>query len=136
MAANLKNLLAFASRLLFVSLFLPEGIGKISGFGGIVGYIGSAGLPFPALGAGIAIAVEVGGSLALVAGLKTRWVAAIMAIFTVATAVFFHKFWAAPVDEAVIEHIMFFKDLSIAGGLLMLLAFGAGQRSLDARFNH
>lgn len=135
MGANLQNLLALASRLLFISLFLPEGIGKISGFSGIVDYIASAGLPFPTMGAAIAIAVEVGGSLALLAGLQTRWAAASMAIFTFAAAVFFHKFWAAPVDDAMVEHIMFFKDLSIAGGLLLLVAFGAGQWSLDARLN-
>jgi len=135
MGANLQNSLALASRLLFVSLFLPEGIGKISGFSGIVDYIASAGLPFPAMGAVIAIAVEVGGSLALLAGLQTRWVASTMAIFTFAAAIFFHKFWAVPMDEAMVEHIMFFKDLSIAGGLLLLVAFGAGQWSLDARLN-
>ena len=135
MGANLQNSLALASRILFVSLFLPEGIGKISGFGGIVDYIASAGLPFPAMGAVIAITVEVGGSLLLLAGLQTRWAAASMAIFTFAAAVFFHKFWAVPVEDSMVEHIMFFKDLSIAGGLLLLVAFGAGQWSLDARLN-
>lgn len=54
-----------------------------------------------------------------------------MAIFTVAAAVFFHKFWAVSGDEAMVEHIMFFKDLSIAGGLALLVAFGAGGWSMD-----
>jgi putative oxidoreductase len=136
MGNNLQNALALAGRLLFVTLFLPEGIGKIGGFGGTVEYISSAGLPFPLLGACIAIGVEVGGSLALLAGLKARLAAAVMAIFTVAAAVFFHKFWAVSGDEAMVEHIMFFKDLSIAGGLGLLVAFGAGGWSMDSRLNH
>lgn len=135
MGNNLQNALALAARVFFVALFLPEGIGKISGFGGIVEYISSAGLPFPALGACIAVAVEVGGSLALLAGFKTRPAAAVMAIFTVAAAVFFHKFWAVSGDDAVVEHIMFFKDLSIAGGLGLLVAFGAGGWSMDSKLN-
>jgi putative oxidoreductase len=132
MGNNLQNALTLTGRLLFVALFLPEGIGKIGGFGGTVEYISSAGLPFPLLGACIAIAVEVGGSLALLVGLKARLAAAVMAIFTVAAAVFFHKFWAVSGDEAMVEHIMFFKDLSIAGGLGLMVAFGAGGWSVDS----
>ena len=59
-----------------------------------------------------------------------------MAIFTVAAAVFFHKFWAVPSNEAAVEHIMFFKNLSIAGGLGLLVAFGAGEWSMDSKLNH
>lgn len=128
-----QNALALTGRWLFVALFLPEGIAKISEFGGIVAYIRSAGLPFPALGACIAIAVEVVGSLALLVGFKTRIAAAVMALFTVAAAAFFHKFWAVSGDEAMVEHIMFFKDLSIAGGLALLVAFGAGGWSIDSK---
>ena len=136
MGNNLQSALALAGRLLFVALFLPEGIGKINDFGGIAEYISSAGLPFPSLGAGIAIAVEVGGSLALLAGFQTRLAAAAMAIFTIAAAGFFHKFWALSGNDAVVEHIMFFKDLAIAGGLCLLVAFGAGEWSMDSKLNH
>jgi putative oxidoreductase len=66
--ANLQNTLALASRVLFAVLLLPKGIVKIFGFDVIVGYIHSAGLPFAAPGACIAMVVEVAGSLALLAG--------------------------------------------------------------------
>ncbi len=133
MLTNLQAPLALAARILIVLLFLPEGISKIGSFSGVVGYIKAAGLPFPALGAVIAIAVEAGGSLALLLGLQTRWVALVMAMFCVATAIFFHNFWASPEDQAMVQHIMFFKNMAIAGGLLMLTAFGAGAWSVDAR---
>jgi putative oxidoreductase len=133
--SNYQSLLALAARLLMALLFLPEGIGKIDGFAGIVTYISAAGLPLPELGAVIAIVLEAGGSLALLAGYQTRWVALVLALFALATGFFFHKFWAVPADQVMDQHIMFFKNLAIAGGLFMLTAFGAGAWSVDTRRN-
>jgi len=128
-----QNNLALAARILMSVLFLVAGFGKITGFAGTAGYIASKGLPLPQLGVVIAIVVEVGGALALLAGFQTRAVALVMAVFTVATGVFFHNFWALPAEMAGVNQIMFMKNLSIAGGLLMLSAFGAGALSLDAK---
>lgn len=125
--------LALAARILMSVLFLIAGIGKISGFAGTAGYIASKGLPLPQLGVVIAIVVEVGGALALLAGFQTRWVALLMAVFTVITGLIFHNFWALPAEQVGLNQIMFMKNLSIAGGLLMMSAFGAGALSLDAR---
>ena len=52
MFTSLQNPLALASRLLLAALFLPAGIGKITGFAGTVGYISSVGLPMPTVAAG------------------------------------------------------------------------------------
>lgn len=133
MLKQFQNPLALAARILIALLFLPEGISKISGFSGTAGYIALAGLPLPELGAALAIVVEVGGSLALLVGFQARWVALLMALFTVATGLFFHKFWAAPTDQAMLQHIMFFKNMAIAGGLLLVVGFGAGSWSFDAK---
>jgi putative oxidoreductase len=133
MLTHFQSPLALAARILMALLFLPEGINKFAGFSGTARYIQAAGLPWPELGAVQAIVLEVGGSLALLAGFQTRRVALGLAVFTVATGFFFHKFWAVPVDQAGLQHIMFFKNMAIAGGLCMLAAFGAGAWSLDAR---
>jgi putative oxidoreductase len=125
--------LAFVARILLALLFLTAGFGKIGGFAGTAGYIASKGLPLPELGAAIAVVVEFGGALALIAGFQTRIVALVMAVFTVATGVIFHNYWAMPADQVMVNQIMFMKNLSIAGGLLMLTAFGAGALSLDAK---
>ena len=113
-------------RLLIATLFIPAGFGKLMGFAGTVGYITKAGLPLPEVAAAIAIVIELGFGIALLLGFKTRWVALVMAIFTVATALFFHKFWA----DAT-QNIQFFKNMAIAGGLLSFAAFGAGRFSID-----
>jgi len=133
MFSNLQNPLSLIARLMMVLLFLPAGIGKIGGFAGTVGYIASVGLPFATLGAVIAIVVEVAGSLALLAGFQTRLAAFILAVFALVSGLFFHQFWAAAPDQAMLQQIMFFKNVAITGGLLMLSAFGAGGWSLDAR---
>jgi len=131
--STLPSALALAARVLFVAMFLPAGFGKITGFSGTVGYIASVGLPLPAAGAAIAVIVEVLGSMALLAGYRTRLVALGLAAFTLVASVFFHAYWAAPADQAFVQQLMFFKNIAIAGGLLALAANGAGRWSLDAR---
>ena len=133
MSKSIQNSLTLASRLLFVVFFLPAGIGKLSGFGGTVGSIASAGLPLPTLGAILALSVEILGSLALLAGFGTRLAALILAAFTLAASVFFHAYWAVPADQAFVTQLLFFKNIAVVGGLLALAASGAGAWSLDAR---
>ncbi len=133
MSNSLQNPLSFLGRLLIATLFVPAGFGKLMGFTGTVGYIASAGLPLPQVAAAIAIVVELGLGLCLLAGFKTRWAALILALFTVATGLFFHHYWAMPADQVMNMKIHFYKNLAIAGGLLSYAVWGAGGWSLDAR---
>lgn len=136
MSKTLQNSLALASRLLFVALFLPAGIGKLTGFSATVGYISSVGLPLPAVGAALALVVEILGSVALLAGFGTRLAALILAAFTLVASFFFHAYWTVPADQAFVTQLLFFKNIAVAGGLLALAANGAGAWSLDARREH
>jgi putative oxidoreductase len=128
-----QNYLTLAGRLLLALLFLPAGLMKIGGFAGTVGYIGSMGLPLPTLGAILAIIVEVGGGLALLAGFGTRLAAVALALFTLVATVVFHAYWAVPADQAMVQQLMFFKNFAVVGGLLVLAAYGAGALSVDAK---
>lgn len=124
---------SLVGRLLLALLFVPAGITKISGFEGTAGYIASVGLPLPQLGAILAIVVEIGAGLALALGWRTRWVALILAVFTVVATFLFHNFWAMPADKAFLQQLMFFKNIAVVGGLFVVAAFGAGRLSLDAK---
>jgi putative oxidoreductase len=79
------------------------------------------------MGLAIAIAVEIVGGLALILGYRTRIVAAILAVFSLATAVFFHAQFG---DQNQLIH--FLKNVTLAGGFLQIVAFGGGRFSLDA----
>ena len=133
MFAKLQNPLSLVGRLLLALLFLPAGISKISGFAGTAGYIASKGLPLPEVGAAIAILVEVLGGLALIAGFGTRVAALVLAVFTLAASVFFHNYWGVPAEQAFVQQLMFFKNIAVVGGLLVLAAHGAGAWSVDAK---
>jgi len=128
-----QDTLALIGRILIAYLFIPAGIGKLMGFGGTVGYITSAGLPLPEVAAAVAIVIELGLGIALLLGFKTRWTAIVMAIFTVVTALFFHKYWAVPDAMKMMQQINFNKNMAIAGGLLAFAAFGPGRFSIDKR---
>ncbi|MGV7208385.1 DoxX family protein [Oxalobacteraceae bacterium A2-2] len=115
-------------RVLLATVFVFSGIGKILAPAGTLGYIESAGLPFASLALAVAIAVEVGGGALLALGVQTRAVAAVLAAFSVVTALAFHHNIA---DQNQLIHLL--KNLSMAGGLLQVVAFGAGAWSFDNR---
>lgn len=48
-------------------------------------------------------------------------------------ALIFHAFRAAPAAQAQMEWIQFMKNLCIMGGMLYVMAFGAGPLSVDNR---
>ena len=130
---TLQNPLALAGRFLLALLFLPAGIGKLTGFAGTVGYISAVGLPMPQVAAVLALTVEILGGLALIAGFGTRWAALVLALFTLVASFFFHAFWSAPADQQFMQQLLFFKNIAVTGGLLTLAAWGAGAWSVDAR---
>lgn len=125
---NSLRFLPALGRLLIAILFVVAGYGKLTGFEGTVGYAASAGMPLPQVSIVLAILIELGGGILLLVGYQTRWVAAIMAIFTVVTALVFHRDFSNPDMQ-----IHFMKNLAIAGGLLQLVYFGAGPLSVDNR---
>ena len=133
MSNALQNPVSLVGRILLAALFLPAGIGKLTGFAGTVGYITSVGLPLPQVAAAIALVVEIVGGIALITGFGTRFAALALAVFTVVASAFFHNYWAVPAEQQMIQQLMFFKNIAVVGGLLTLAAWGAGSWSLDAR---
>ena len=120
--------LPFTGRLLIGLPFAFSGLGKLMAAGTTRQMIAAAGLPAPLLALAVSIAVELGGGLALMLGYRARAVAAALAVFSLVTAVTFHSNFA---DQNQMIH--FLKNVMMAGGLLQIVAFGAGAISLDNR---
>ena len=125
---NSTSYLAFAGRLLIGVPFAMSGLSKLTAYGATTAMIGAVGLPVPPLAYAVAVAVELGGGLLLIAGFQTRIVAIALALFSLATALSFHSNFA---DQNQMIH--FLKNVMMAGGLLQVVAFGAGSFSLDSR---
>ena len=121
------------ARLLLALIFVTAGFSKFGDLGGTAGYIASKGLPLPQVLAFMTAALEVIGGIALVIGFQARWAALALALFTLLATVLFHNFWAMPAAQQFVEQLMFMKNLSIVGGLLMVVSLGAGPASVDAR---
>lgn len=128
-----NDALALVGRALLAWLFIPAGWGKVMGFAGAVGYANSVGMPLPEVGVAVALVIELVGGIMLLIGFRTRCAAAALAFFTLVAAVMFHAYWAMSADQAMMQQIMFNKNLAIAGGLLAFVAFGAGAWSMDAK---
>jgi putative oxidoreductase len=111
-------------RILLAVIFVMAGIGKIKDPAGTIGYMQSVGLPAILLWP--TIALELLGGIAIIFGYKTRLAAFALAVFSIVAAVIFHRNFA---DQT--QMIMFLKDVSITGGLLLLASSGATACSMD-----
>ena len=120
------NLFELLGRILITLMFLQSGIGKIGSYGSTAQYMQSHGVPGVLLP--LVIALEVAGSLAIILGYKTRFFAFLLAGFCILAPLLFHLNFA---DRT--QAIMFMKDISIAGGFLIIFARGAGNISLDRK---
>ena len=114
-------------------LFIPAGFGKIAGYSGSVAYAASAGLPLPEVGVAVGLAIELLGGIMLLVGFMTRPAALLLALFTLVASFFFHAYWSLPADQAMMQQLLFNKNMAIVGGLLAFAAFGPGSWSIDGK---
>jgi putative oxidoreductase len=126
----MNRYLPLIGRVLIGLPFAVSGLGKLAAYGPTTAMIAAAGLPIPPLAYIVAVALELGGGLLLIAGYQVRPVALALAVFCVAAGVAFHSNFA---DQNQMIH--FLKNVMMAGGLLQITAFGAGALSLDDRFS-
>ncbi len=121
-----QNFTDLLGRIMISAIFLLTGLAKIGGYAATQGYMASMGVPGALLP--LVIALEVGGSIAIILGYRTRLVAFLLAGFSVLSALIFHRQLG---DQT--QFIMFMKNIAMAGGFLFLVARGPGEWSLDGR---
>ena len=130
---NLTPYAAPLARLLLSFMFIMSGLQKITGYAGTQQYMEAMGVPGALLP--LAILTEVVGGLALLLGWQARIAAVLLAGFSVLSGVLFHLVPSFGMEgmAAQGEMISFMKNMTIAGGMLMVVAFGPGKWSLGAR---
>jgi putative oxidoreductase len=133
MNPDYANPAAFIGRILLALIFVVSGVGKITGYAGTAAVMAAKGLPMVDVLLPLTIAVELGGGLLLALGWKARWAAAALFLFLIPTTLIFHQFWGIEPKLAQMQKIHFLKNVAIMGGMLMVLAIGAGRWSVDGK---
>jgi putative oxidoreductase len=132
MITGIHDELILAARLLLATLFLIFGLRKVRDYSGTVAQMVQLGVPTPVLAAVISIFMELPVAFTVAIGAFTRLSAALMALYTLGTALIGHRYWTVKGADYVDSLDGFYKDLSIMGGFLLLYITGAGKYSIDA----
>lgn len=127
-SASGSAVLILLGRILLSIMFILAGFGKLTAIGGTAAWFGSLGLPAPTIVAVVVGLVELLGGLAILVGFQTRIVALVLAVFTLAATAVAHLDFADQMQVLLLQ-----KNLTIAGGFLVLAAVGAGALSIDAK---
>ena len=121
----MNHLYALLGRIGLSLIFIASGWSKLAGYLATQQYMEATGVPGALLP--LVIALEIGGGLAVLAGVFTRSAALSLAVFSLAAGFLFHADLA---DQNQFIHLM--KNVALGGGFLMLAANGAGAFSVDA----
>ena len=118
---RLRDPAVLVGRAMMAFIFVVEGLEKIAGYAGVASYMEQHGVAASLLP--LVILTELGGGLLVLAGWKAGWAALALSGFCLLTAVVFHL----PAGETIEVQ----KNVAMAGGFLLLAAFGPGRWSID-----
>ena len=123
----MRSYLPLLARVLLGLIFVMSGLTKITGFEATQQQMASQGMPLTAVFLVGAIVVEILGGLSVILGLWARAGAAALVLFLIPATLIFHTDFSQQT-----QMVMFLKNLSIMGGLLLVLAFGSGPYRIRA----
>jgi len=123
---GIEEICIMSARGILGLFFIYFGLDKFVGYSDTAIYMSSFGVTDLLLP--MVILLEVGGGIALLVGWRLKMVAGLLAGFTILAALVFHSDFSEQVQT-----ILFMKNMAIAAGLLLFVAVGAGQLSLDAQ---
>jgi len=133
LASAVQGFVALLARFALVAIFLVSTVAnKIPQFSQTVEYMAREGVPIPKAALAGAIGMLLLGGLSLLLGAWTRIGAFLLLVFLGAATYYFHDFWTLPdALQRQVQLIQFLKNVAIGGGLLSIMAFGAGPWSVD-----
>jgi putative oxidoreductase len=132
MINGINDEVILASRFLLATLFLIFGWRKLRDYSGTVSQMVQEGLAMPILATAVSMFMELPVAFAVAVGAFTRASAALLALYSLGTALIGHHYWTVKGADYVDSMEGFYKDLGIMGGLLLLSVTGAGKYSIDA----
>ena len=124
---------ALVGRILLAAIFLVSGFAKLTNSGETAAHMSGVGIPAAETLAIIAGLAEILGALAIGFGFLTRPGAIGLILFMIPTTLLFHNFWVYEGVEQKTQMINFLKNLTIIGGLSLLVAHGPGPYSIDQK---
>ena len=126
------DLTLLLGRLLVASLFVQSGLTKPLAWQAALDEIASFGMPRSAGVLAPAVAAQLVGGLGIALGLFTGWCALGLLAFMVPATFHIHGWWRYHGPQREHHFAGFFQNLTMSGGLVLLLATGPGRWSLDA----
>lgn len=124
--------LPLLGRILIALIFVSAGISQFGAIDATSANMASHGIPYAGYLVWGVVALELVGGIMLIVGLLARLVSAAFFFYTLTLAVLFHPYWAFTGEAARTQHAFFFGHLAMMGGMLFVVAFGAGPLSIDA----
>lgn len=128
-----QDLIALLGRVFVALIFVMAGVMKIFGFESTAEMMAGQGIPMAQLALVLAIILELGGGLMVMFGWKARLGALMLVVFMIPVTFVFHSFWLHEASEIQNQMHHFLKNLTMMGGALYVMAFGAGKYSIDKK---
>jgi len=130
--ANDMRYVALLGRILFSLMFVTSSFGHFSA--GTIGYAAAQGVPLASIAVPVSGVMALLGGLSVAFGYKAKFGAWLLVLFLVPVTIMIHRFWGLTDSQAaMMQQIMFLKNLSMLGGALLISYFGSGPLSLDAK---
>lgn len=122
---------ALAGRILLSLMFFVSGFAKLTDTAGTAAHMTGAGIPYAETLAVIAGIAEILGAISIATGFLARIGGIGLVLFLIPTTLIFHPFWSFEGPERLMQMVNFLKNCGMAGGLLLIVANGAGRYSID-----
>lgn len=126
-----QDMMLLLGRVFLSLMFIMAGGTKISTFAATAADMTARQVPYSEILLVIAIIMELGGGLMVLLGYRARFGAALLFLFIIPVSYFFHDFWnlTGVASSEQMYHLL--KNITILGGLLYVMTFGAGRYSFD-----
>jgi putative oxidoreductase len=139
----MSDVVNLISRVLLSAVFIVFGWMKFMNVASITGNPGTkrfmdligGTMPAPTWLGYLIAAIELFGGIAILVGVKTRWVAWLFVVWVIVVPLLGHPFWTFPPEQQIPQMSNFYKNLAILGGFLLLATVGAGRYSVDGQTN-